>query len=68
MLNKRAYAAERVCEQLRRYKEEYNPTYTVVLGDFNDIPMSYTYMKLRMAGAMLMQSVDSVLVFPSMND
>lgn len=47
MLNKRAYAAERVCEQLRRYKEEYNPTYTVVLGDFNDIPMSYTYMKLR---------------------
>lgn len=46
-LNKRAYAAERVREQVRKYKEQYHPTYVVVLGDLNDIPMSYTYTKLR---------------------
>lgn len=47
MLNKRAYAARCVKEQVQKYKEEYHPTFTIVLGDFNDTPMSYTYRQLR---------------------
>lgn len=46
-LNQRAYAAECVNAELRDLQEKYKPDLTIVLGDLNDTPMSYTYKQLR---------------------
>lgn len=46
-LNQRAYAAERVQVEVRKLIEKYEPDCTIVLGDLNDTPMSYTYWQLR---------------------
>lgn len=46
-LNQRAFAAQRVNDELRALQEKYKPDLTIVLGDLNDTPMSYTYKQLR---------------------
>lgn len=46
-LSKRAQAAEQVYREILRLQEIYKPDYTVVTGDMNDTPMSYTYTQMK---------------------
>lgn len=46
-LNQRAFAAECVHAELKDLQEKYQPDLTIVLGDLNDTPKSYTYHQLR---------------------
>lgn len=43
----RAYAAEKVKQDLEKLQEKYKPKFVLVCGDLNDTPMSYTYSKIR---------------------
>lgn len=47
MLNQRSGAARKVKKDTDRAESEYHPSATIVLGDLNDTPMSYTYSQLR---------------------
>lgn len=46
-LNLRSAAARKVQQELGQLVDLYQPDLTIVLGDLNDTPMSYTYQKLR---------------------
>lgn len=46
-LSKRALASKEVQKEVQRLKDAYKPDYTIITGDMNDTPMSYTYCKMR---------------------
>ncbi|MDO5036022.1 MAG: endonuclease/exonuclease/phosphatase family protein [Porphyromonas sp.] len=46
-LKARAKAANKVNSEAKRLREQWQPDMEIILGDFNDTPMSYTYTKLR---------------------
>lgn len=46
-LSKRALASKEVQKEVERLKEVYHPDHTIITGDMNDTPMSYTYNKMR---------------------
>ncbi len=47
MLNQRSGAARKVRSDTESAETKYTPQATIVLGDLNDTPMSYTYHQLR---------------------
>ena len=46
-LNQRAGVASKVRKDVEKLQSEYQPQVTIVVGDLNDTPMSYTYSQLR---------------------
>lgn len=46
-LNQRAAIAKQVCMDIEQLQEKHQPEVTIVVGDLNDTPMSYTYSQLR---------------------
>ncbi|SPY34382.1 Uncharacterized protein conserved in bacteria [Porphyromonas cangingivalis] len=46
-LSKRAQASSEVQKEVKHLKDTYKPDYTIITGDMNDTPMSYTYSKMR---------------------
>lgn len=46
-LSKRAQASREVQKEVKHLKDTYKPDYTIITGDMNDTPMSYTYSKMR---------------------
>lgn len=46
-LNQRAIVATKVRKETAHLQQRYSPDATIVLGDLNDTPMSYTYQQLK---------------------